>query len=167
MSQRRTDKRITRDLAAKVKNADLAAKALDLKLNGGFNLTEIATQLGLRDRRHTFWLLQQAFEQRKPSADLVERMRCEENAKLNALEHTFDERIAAGDVSAGDLMLRIMARRAKLNGLDAPVKTELSGPGGGPIRTETAHDDLIGRLASIASRLRAGAGDPEPDGAGG
>jgi hypothetical protein len=37
------------------------------------------------------------------------------------------------DVKAVDTVLRLMDRRAKLNGLDMPVKAELSGPDGGSI----------------------------------
>ncbi|GAA0501454.1 hypothetical protein [Streptomyces olivaceiscleroticus] len=37
------------------------------------------------------------------------------------------------DMRAVDTVLRLMDRRAKLNGLDAPVRTELSGPDGGAV----------------------------------
>jgi hypothetical protein len=37
------------------------------------------------------------------------------------------------DLKAVDTVLKLMDRRAKLNGLDMPVKTELSGPDGGDI----------------------------------
>jgi hypothetical protein len=37
------------------------------------------------------------------------------------------------DMRAVDTVLRLMDRRAKLNGLDMPVKAELSGPDGGAI----------------------------------
>lgn len=37
------------------------------------------------------------------------------------------------DIRAVDTVLRLMDRRAKLNGLDMPVRTEISGPDGGAI----------------------------------
>jgi hypothetical protein len=37
------------------------------------------------------------------------------------------------DMRAVDTVLRLIDRRAKLNGLDMPVKAELSGPGGGAV----------------------------------
>ncbi|MFF1444127.1 hypothetical protein [Streptomyces sp. NPDC058295] len=37
------------------------------------------------------------------------------------------------DMRAVDTVLRLMDRRAKLNGLDMPAKAELSGPGGGAV----------------------------------
>lgn len=42
------------------------------------------------------------------------------------------------DLRAVDTVLRLIDRRAKLNGLDMPVKAELSGPGGGPMRISGA-----------------------------
>jgi hypothetical protein len=42
------------------------------------------------------------------------------------------------NMRAVDTILRLMDRRAKLNGLDMPVKTELSGPDGGPLRLDQA-----------------------------
>lgn len=38
-----------------------------------------------------------------------------------------------GDTAAVDQILKIMQRRAKLLGLDAPTKREVSGPEGGPL----------------------------------
>jgi hypothetical protein len=61
------------------------------------------------------------------------------------------------DMRAVDTVLRLMDRRAKLNGLDMPVKAEVSGPGGGaiPVTATTA--------AELQSLIRA-AGDPnDPD----
>ncbi|GAA2770286.1 hypothetical protein [Streptomyces showdoensis] len=60
------------------------------------------------------------------------------------------------DMRAVDTVLKLMDRRAKLNGLDAPVKTEVSGPGGGAVRL-----DHVG-LAEL-NRLIATAGDPDTD----
>ncbi|MEU9849247.1 hypothetical protein [Streptomyces sp. NPDC047985] len=37
------------------------------------------------------------------------------------------------DLKAVDTVLKLMERRAKLNGLDMPVRTELSGPDGGAV----------------------------------
>jgi hypothetical protein len=60
------------------------------------------------------------------------------------------------DMRAVDTVLRLMDRRAKLNGLDMPVKAEVSGPGGGavPIRPAT-----INELRSLISA----AGDPDQE----
>ncbi|MFH8581707.1 hypothetical protein [Streptomyces zaomyceticus] len=60
------------------------------------------------------------------------------------------------DVRAVDTVLRLIDRRAKLLGLDAPAAVELSGPGGGAVRLERVN------LAEL-NQLIATAGDPDPD----
>ncbi|MFD7980198.1 hypothetical protein [Streptomyces sp. NPDC059071] len=62
----------------------------------------------------------------------------------------------AVDMRAVDTVLKLMDRRAKLNGLDMPVKTEVSGPGGGAVRLDHVN------LAEL-NKLIATAGDPDPD----
>ena len=60
------------------------------------------------------------------------------------------------DVRAVDTVIRLIDRRAKLNGLDAPATVEVSGPGGGAVRL-----DHVG-LAEL-NKLIATAGDPDSD----
>lgn len=60
------------------------------------------------------------------------------------------------DMRAVDTVLRLMDRRAKLNGLDMPVKAELSGPGGGAVPIST------GSIAELRNLIRT-AGDPDPE----
>ncbi|MFJ7297528.1 hypothetical protein [Streptomyces collinus] len=60
------------------------------------------------------------------------------------------------DMRAVDTVLRLMDRRAKLNGLDAPTKAELSGPGGGPVSLNTASVSELRNLIDAA-------GDPDPE----
>lgn len=60
------------------------------------------------------------------------------------------------DLKAVDTVLRLMDRRAKLNGLDMPVKAELSGPGGGAMQVGP-----VG-LAELRNLIQT-AGDPDLD----
>lgn len=57
------------------------------------------------------------------------------------------------DMRAVDTVLRLMDRRAKLNGLDAPVKTEVTGAKGGPLALSTADPDKLSGLIAATSRL--------------
>ncbi|MFJ7990259.1 hypothetical protein [Streptomyces sp. NPDC096351] len=59
------------------------------------------------------------------------------------------------DIRAVDTLLRLIDRRAKLNGLDAPAAVELSGPGGGALRLDHANLATLNRLIETA-------GDPDP-----
>lgn len=58
------------------------------------------------------------------------------------------------DMRAVDTVLKLMDRRAKLNGLDMPVKAELSGPGGGAMQVGP-----VG-IAQLRDLIRT-AGDPD------
>ena len=60
------------------------------------------------------------------------------------------------DIRAVDAVLRLMDRRAKLNGLDSPAAVEVSGPGGGAVRLDHVN------LAQL-NELIATAGDPDTD----
>lgn len=66
------------------------------------------------------------------------------------------------DRSAVDVALRLLERRAKLNGLDMPVKVETSGPDGGPIRLSDVSVHELHRLIGMAGEPD----DAAPDGEG-
>lgn len=57
------------------------------------------------------------------------------------------------DMRAIDTVLRLMDRRAKLNGLDMPTKTEVTGAEGGPLAISTADPDKLASLIAATSRL--------------
>lgn len=57
------------------------------------------------------------------------------------------------DMRAVDTVLRLMDRRAKLNGLDMPVKAEVTGAEGGPLAISTADPDKLASLIAATSRL--------------
>lgn len=56
------------------------------------------------------------------------------------------------DMRAVDTVLRLMDRRAKLNGLDAPVRTELSGPDGGAVPLGNGSLAELDALIAIAGQ---------------
>jgi hypothetical protein len=56
------------------------------------------------------------------------------------------------DMRAVDTVLRLMDRRAKLLGLDAPVRTELSGPDGGAVPLATGTLEELNQLIAIAGQ---------------
>ncbi|MEU1078158.1 hypothetical protein ABZ404_36830 [Streptomyces sp. NPDC005878] len=109
--------------------------------------------------------LEQALDEQRLEASLF---RQQENERLDALLDAVWDRATSPspvfdkegiqiseevDLKAVDTVLKLMDRRAKLNGLDAPVKAELSGPGGAPVRLD--HVGLA-ELNELISR----AGDP-------
>ena len=134
------------------------------------NLGYASTEAARRD-------LNRALEQhRDEEAAEVSIYRQQENERLDALLEAAWPRATqpspvldkegnvvdhALDMRAVDTVLRLMDRRAKLNGLDAPVRTELSGPDGGAVPLGTGSlaelHTLIGLNANEAS-------DPETEG---
>ncbi|WP_330328191.1 hypothetical protein [Streptomyces pseudovenezuelae] len=66
------------------------------------------------------------------------------------------------DMRAVDTVLRLMDRRAKLNGLDMPVKTELTGANGGPLQMNQATTAELEALMGIGPDPNAS--EDEPDG---
>lgn len=55
----------------------------------------------------------------------VEELRAQENARLDEVMRILYERVLSGDMRAIDRFIRLSARRAKLNGLDAPTRVDL------------------------------------------
>ena len=59
------------------------------------------------------------------------------------------------DMRAVDTVLRLMDRRAKLNGLDMPVRTEISGPDGGAIPFSNGELSELEALIAISDQEQA------------
>jgi DNA-binding transcriptional MerR regulator len=57
-------------------------------------------------------------------SETVEQLRQMENERLDELLLAFGPDARRGDVKAANVVLRVAERRAKMNGLDAPVKHE-------------------------------------------
>jgi hypothetical protein len=74
--------------------------------------------------------------------------------------HTHDEI----DLRAVDTLLRLMDRRAKLNGLDSPVRTEVSGPDGGAVPLGNGSLLELNKLIGIAGQPGPPASDDEDTG---
>lgn len=127
--------------AAKVK----AAKALELRMEGR-TFEAIAQELGYAGK-------QGAYDAVKRSLDAITREPAEELIKLDlerldALWGIQYLNAQAGDVQAMAACMKIMERRAKLLGLDAPEKRELSGPNGAPIPTMPTTIELVAKDAT-------------------
>lgn len=71
------------------------------------------------------------------------------------------------DMRAVDTVLRLMDRRAKLNGLDMPAKAEVTGAGGGPLQMSQATtaelEALIGLGPATSDNRDTGSSDDQAD----
>ncbi|MGW2611429.1 hypothetical protein ACWC4A_44920 [Streptomyces mirabilis] len=81
--------------------------------------------------------------------DGVDELRALEADRLDRLFFVaYKKAVRDQDLAAIDRTLRIMERRARLLGLDMPVRTELSGPDGGPVQVENVTvDELVALIA--------------------
>lgn len=144
--------------------------------------------LDLRTQGHTFDQIGAALGITKQAAhELVERELAQVTAESKRFATTIlDEelercrfvlrsmapKVAKGDPKAAQAFLRAEERIAKLLGIDAPTRAEVSGPNGTPIAHEiasTTPDALHARLAAAVARATRGAdpgGAHAADGAG-
>ena len=66
------------------------------------------------------------------------------------------------DMRAVDTVLRLMDRRAKLNGLDMPTKAEVTGAGGGPLQMSKATTAELEALIGLGPATAPDDPDAEP-----
>jgi hypothetical protein len=123
----------SRSSARRVRAAERRTQALDLRKQGK-TFAEIGRELECSEQRaHAIVTaeLQRLNARRSEQAAEVARLELE---RLDALLAAVWPTAKEGEGPAIDRVLAIMARRAKLQGLDAPDKRELFGSGGGPLR---------------------------------
>ncbi|MFE9770674.1 hypothetical protein ACFYOV_03110 [Streptomyces sp. NPDC005931] len=82
--------------------------------------------------------------------DDVDELRALEADRLDRLFFVaYKKAVRDQDLAAIDRTLRIMERRARLLGLDMPVRTELSGPDGGAVQIESVSADELDALIAL------------------
>ncbi|MFI1360284.1 hypothetical protein ACH4TV_42885 [Streptomyces sp. NPDC020898] len=82
--------------------------------------------------------------------DDVDELRALEADRLDRLFFVaYKKAVREQDFAAIDRTLRITERRARLLGLDIPVKAELSGPDGGPVQVENVTVDELDALIAL------------------
>ena len=110
--------------------AERQRQALELR-KAGVSFDLIAQQLGYSNRQGAHFAVESALQKtlQKPGDDLRQL----DIERLDSLLFAVWPDARRGSLDHIDAALKILTRRAKLLGLDAPVKTELTGPDGGPI----------------------------------
>ena len=122
--------------AAKATSLDRQIKALELRRMGK-GYTEIAAALGIgKSQAHRLVTAALIDARQQVSADAND-LRAEELSRLDAMLGGLWADARRGNVSAIDRVLKIMERRARLLGLDAPTRLAHGGDGAAPpIQTE-------------------------------
>ena len=140
--------------AKRVSLAERRAKALQLRI-GGATLDAIASTLGYAQRANAMRDIDKAIDSiTRPDALSLVKVEME---RLDAMQLSIWLKAKAGDFNAIDRLLKIMQRRAKLLGLDAPTRAEHTGANGGPIVTTQFAEMTDEELEDYVARARAGA----------
>ncbi len=123
-----------RDVA---KTRDKRRQALDLRM-AGVPYDRIATELGYANKQNARRAVLAALDAHE--ADSVKEMRAVEGAVLDRAQRAIWPAIIAGDIEAVRALVRISAQRARLFGLYAPTKIEVS-------------EDVDAQIGAIATAL--------------
>ena len=162
---KRTKKRSTsRASIAQVKKDN---EALALRASGkGYD--EIAKALGYTNRSGAYKAVLRVLDRwTRETGENVETVRSIELRRCDSMIVALWPAALRGDPQAIDRVIKIMDRRAKFLGLDAPTKQEVSGPDGEPVRVEDARTFLaeaIARVAADAQPVAESEGAGEPSG---
>lgn len=136
--------------------AERQRQALQLR-QAGVAYEDIAQRLGYSGRSSAWRSVMSALKQTlQEPADEVRTLELE---RLDRMLLGLWPQAVHGNQGAVDRALRIMERRAKLLGLDAPTKSELSGPQGGPIEVNDAREQLLRLVVRQAESRGEGGGD--------
>lgn len=122
--------------------ADRDRQALELRI-AGVDYDTIAQRFGYSGRGHAYAEINKLLTAR--AAEPREELRTIELDRLDKLMLAIWQQARQGNHAAIDRVIRLMERRARLAGLDAPLRQEISGPDNGPI--EFSYADTLADLA--------------------
>ena len=130
----------------KVTAAERRLKAVELR-TGGLSLQQIAEKLGVKKQSVHSMLTVAMAETAKLTNETAEILRLRENERLDVAQAAIWGAVMNGDIQAVQALIKLMARRAAMNGLDAPTKQEIAQT----IETIQPYD-YISAVAAIAPR---------------
>lgn len=117
-----------RSSPAKARRLALQEQAIELR-RSGLGFVDIGTKLGIgKSTAHRLVEAGMADARAQITAS-ADDLKAQELSRLDGLLLKLYPVAAAGDVQAIDRVIKIIERRAKLLGLDAPVRTALQGGG--------------------------------------
>jgi hypothetical protein len=141
--------------AKKAEVADRRAQAITLRI-AGMDWQSIADRLGYNSRGAACQDVTRALEANlKEQSQAVDVLRDVETLRLDRLQAAAWPAAVRGDLKSIETVLKVIDRRVKLLGLDMPVRTELTGAGGGPLALSTADPDQLAAIIAATGRLEA------------
>jgi DNA-binding CsgD family transcriptional regulator len=118
---------------------DRAVKALELRIAGA-TYRQIGAQLGVSEFTAFHDIGQELGPLDDEAKEKVEQLRALEGRRLDMLTAALMPCVQAGEPRAVVAMVRVMERRARLFGLDAPQR--IAGPTGEPMAVTILHQQL-------------------------
>lgn len=144
--------------ATQAKVAERRAQAITLRI-AGMDWQSIADRLGYNSRGAACQDVARALEanlaEQSQAADTLREV---ESLRLDRLQAAAWPSAVKGDLKAIETVLKVIDRRVKLQGLDMPLRAELSGPDGGPMQLQHAN------LAKLYDLIDAAGDDDSDDG---
>lgn len=146
-----------------IKTRERQRQALELR-KAGASYDQIARQLGYSNESGAYKAIQTVLQAtvQEPS----DEMRTLELKRLDQMLIGLWPDAQRGHQGAVDRALKIMERRAAYLGLDAPKRSELSGPDGGPIEVDQVNvvtlsdEERDARIFAVVERARTRTGGP-------
>jgi len=135
----------------RMEEAQRRRRALELRVAGA-TYEEIAEALGYSSRSAAWKAVWRAY--RQGLRDPAEHLRELESERLDRLQKAWWGKALSGDVGAFRYLLRLMERRAKLLGLDAPTKIAPTDPSGEQEYAELSDVERLERIEAILERAR-------------
>lgn len=128
------------------------AQAIALRL-AGMDFDTIAERLNYSSRGAATKDVWRAVEaNRLEEKQAVDNLREVEGARLDRLQAAAWPKALKGDLKAIETVLKVITQRSRLFGLDAPVRTEVSGPDGGAIPLGAGSLTELNKLIEIAGQ---------------
>lgn len=157
MTAKNSKRRKRRTSAKDILQAKKRDEALAYRLQG-YTYAEIGEAMHC-SRPHALRLVEAAMA--AIPAENVEQLRVMEAQRLDRLQAAHFASAIEGDFNATTIVLRIMERRARLLGLDAPQRSEVTGKNGGPIEHEAPISAEAARATLAEALAKAGLVTPD------
>ena len=128
---------------------DISEKAVQLRRKG-LSCDEIGKALGCS--RSTAWeaINRWLVAKRADIKEAADDVREMELARMDEMMAGIYPTALQGDMQAIDRVLRIMERRAKLLGIDAPTRQEVTGAEGGPLDIRAVASEFKAKLMALS-----------------
>jgi hypothetical protein len=138
--------------ARRIEAAEKRAKAVEMRLMG-MPYRKIASRLGISVGMAHKAVTKAMADLQAQQEEAAEQVRAMELDRLDQIMFQHFTQALKGDTAATDRVLKIMERRAKLLGLDAPSKIAPTSPDGEAPYQGMTEQELDQRIAELQAKL--------------